>query len=129
ADLGLPGRPAAGTRAGFGRRVMFSSIHRATQPAKRTRAGEALVRRNPLYYPRARALFARLHDATLEDRRSWTRRRLARTLDAASRTPYGARIAAGATLDGWPLLGPVDVRRQPLDFVRSHRWSIHSSTG
>ena len=108
---------------------MFSSIHRATQPAKRTRAGEALVRRNPLYYPRARALFARLHDATLEDRRSWTRRRLARTLDAASRTPYGARIAAGATLDGWPLLGPVDVRRQPLDFVRSHRWSIHSSTG
>ncbi|HTM57706.1 MAG TPA: hypothetical protein VL123_04765 [Candidatus Udaeobacter sp.] len=108
---------------------MFFSLQRATQPAKRTQAGEALVRRNPLYYPRARRLFARLDHASLEERQGWTQRRLARVLTVAARTPYGRRVGAGSSIENWPLLEPAAVREAPADFIRSRVWAIRSSTG
>ena len=108
---------------------MFFSLQRATRPAKRSRAGEALVRRNPLYYPRARRLFARLGHAPLEVRRAWTERRLTRALAVAARTPYGRRVGGGSTLETWPLLDPATVRDAPSDFIRIRGWAIRSSTG
>ena len=107
---------------------MFFS-QRAAQPAKRTRAGEALVRRNPIYYPRARRLFARLDQAALDERRAWTARRLARALSVAAGTPYGRRIGGGRALADWPLLEPAALRVAPGDVIRSRGWAIHSSTG
>ena len=113
---------------------LFSALRRAaghplTGAAKRTRAGEALVRRNPLYYPRARRLFARLEHATLEERRTWAQAHLARALREAARTPHGRRVGADTPLERWPLLEPAAVRERPGDFMRRAGWVIPSSTG
>lgn len=98
-------------------------------PAKRARAGEGLIRRNPLIYPQARRLLAKLEQATLEERRAWTQARLERALGWAARTAYGRALGAGLTLERWPLLNPEAVRVRPRDFTLGIGWSIPSSTG
>jgi phenylacetate-CoA ligase len=106
-----------------------SSLHRLAVPAKRLAVGESLVRRNPLYYPQARRRFSGLTRATLEERRSWTSRRLARALSDASRTAYGRGVNAGTDFERWPLLAPATVREGPANFARTRGWNIPSSTG
>jgi phenylacetate-CoA ligase len=104
------------------------TLARLTGPAKRLVAGETLVRRNPLWYPRAARIFARLAAAPLEERRGFTWRRLARVLAAAARTPYGRRAGATA-IDAWPLLDPATVRESPCDVVRATRFALPAATG
>jgi phenylacetate-CoA ligase len=106
-----------------------SALRHITGPVKRLSAGETLIRRNPLVYPSARRLLARLEKASLDERRAWTRARLERALAWAARTRYGKSSGAPGAIENWPLLEPATVRDRPRDFVRGHGWGIPSSTG
>lgn len=105
------------------------ALQRAAVPAKRLASGEALVRRNPLWYPRAARLFARLEAAGLEERRAWTCQRLAKVLAFAAATPYGRRVRGGADPGTWPLLESAPVRDAPRDFTRERALALPASTG
>jgi phenylacetate-CoA ligase len=106
-----------------------AALRKFAAPAKRLRAGEALVRRNPLFYPQARRLLERLEQAPLDERRAWTRVRLERALGWAAQTGYGKSMHGPAAIGDWPLLDPATVRERPRDFVRGFGLGIPSSTG
>jgi len=91
--------------------------------------GDRLVRRNPLVYPRARALFERLLAAPLEERQAVTGERLRAVLAAAARTPYGRRVEGKGDLSAWPLLDKEALRDDPTAFLgRGARLSVPAST-
>jgi phenylacetate-CoA ligase len=98
-------------------------------PVKRLELGERMVRRNPLYFPKALRRFRHLADIPLERRRAWASGALARALRAVGRTRYGRALGTPRALEDWPLLDPVTVRRSPGDFMHPGWWSIPSSTG
>ena len=106
-----------------------TTLKKISAPLKRLPLGERLVRRNPLYYPRAVALFGRLAAAPIDARREWTLRRLRRLLSRAATTAYGRRVGGGPDLERWPLLDPATVRNGPKEFTLGGWWSIPSSTG
>lgn len=106
-----------------------TTLKKLSAPLKRLPIGELLVRRNPLFYPRAAALFGRLAAAPIEARREWTSIRLRRLLSLAATTAYGRRVGGGPDLERWPLLDPATVREDPKAFTRGGWWSVPSSTG
>jgi len=102
----------------------------AAQRLKRLTVGESFVRRNPLYYGRARSTLDRLDDSSLEERRAWGLQRLRQTLRAAQQTPYGRKVGGGETLDSWPLLQKEALRDNLKDFVSGREWfSAPATTG
>lgn len=88
---------------------------------KRTATGDTLVRRNPLLYGGMAALAKRLDNAPLEERRTFTERRLRAILTIAGRTGYG-RAYAGRAIEEWPLLDRQLVRDQPMSFTCGPTW-------
>jgi phenylacetate-CoA ligase len=87
---------------------------------------DALIRRNPFFYPGARERLHALQRQSLAARRDWVRNKLRQVLQAARRTPYGRRVGGGAALGSWPLLEKSAVRAGtagttglPLRLVRS----------
>jgi len=84
--------------------------------------GDALLRRNPLFYPDALRVLNHLDGATLEERRQFTEMRLKKVLQAASRTRYGRQVGAGEDIAAWPFLEKSLVRDDPLAFVLPPVW-------
>jgi phenylacetate-CoA ligase len=80
-----------------------------TDRLKRLNLGDALIRRNPLFYGRARARLA-------SPDKAWIEARLAKVLRAARRTPYGRRVDGGDRLASWPLLEKTALRAEPGAF-------------
>jgi phenylacetate-CoA ligase len=102
----------------------------AAEQLKRLNLGDAFIRRNPLYYRRARSLFSDLAGRPLQARKQWLEARLEKVLDAARRSPYGRRVAGGSELSSWPLLEKAALRAGPEAF-RAPGWcvSVRGSTG
>ena len=97
---------------------------------KRLSLGDALIRRNPLFYPGARRSLAELQTQTLAARRAWVDERLRKVLRNASRTAYGRRVGGGADLASWPLLEKPALRSEPGAFrTAGLRLSARGSTG
>jgi phenylacetate-CoA ligase len=105
------------------------ALQRLATPLKRTEMGDAWIRRHPLHYRAACGLFARLSAASLEERRSWTARRLERVLRHAMRTAIGRSLGAGTNIEEWPLLDQRAVSRAPDDHMAGVLWSVPASTG
>lgn len=97
---------------------------------KRLSVGDAMVRRNPLFYGDARATIQMLLNADLQTRKAWTQERLSKMLWVASRCGYGKSVGGTTQLDRWPLLQKEQVRLRPESFQASSRWlTIKASTG
>jgi len=100
------------------------------QQLKRHVMGEYLVRRNPLYYGRARRTLEAIDHADLAQRRAWSEQRLKRALRAAQRTSYGREAGGGHTLESWPLLTKETLRDNLHSFVTRRDWlAAPASTG
>ena len=91
-------------------------MSKLTDALKRLSLGDALIRRNPLFYGRARARIDALQAQGVEARRQWVDARLKKVLAAARRTPYGRRAGGGDVLSTWPLLEKNALRVAPGDF-------------
>jgi phenylacetate-CoA ligase len=92
--------------------------------------GQSLIRRNPFYYDRARAVLERGDHMDLEQRREWSRERLRHTLEVARRTRYGRSVNGGVTLDTWPLLEKESLRGGQKSFITGSKWlSSPAATG
>lgn len=100
----------------------MSVLVRVAATVKGLLIGDQFLRRNPLFYPAAMRVLARLERATLEERKQFTHERLRRVLQAARQTPYGKRIGAGEDITAWPLLEKEHVRDEPLAFVCPPVW-------
>jgi phenylacetate-CoA ligase len=71
---------------------------------KRHVLGPSLIRRNPLFYDRSRALIEEVEGMNLAQRRAWTEAQVKRTLERARRSRYGRKEGGGDVLASWPLL-------------------------
>src|SRR4051812_24775266 len=89
---------------------------------KRHVVGPTLIRRNPFFYERARAILDEGDDQTLEQRRAWSAAQLKRTLQCARPTGYGREVNGGETLESWPLLQKESLRDRQDAFITGHRW-------
>jgi phenylacetate-CoA ligase len=89
---------------------------------KRHVVGPTLIRRNPFFYDRARAILDEGDGQTLEQRRAWSAAQLKRTLQFARRTGYGREVNGGETLESWPLLQKESLRDRQDAFITGHRW-------
>jgi phenylacetate-CoA ligase len=87
-----------------------------TKALKSLRLGDIAIRRNPLFYPEARAALRCVEAGDATVRRDWTARRLAEVLRLAARTPYGRRVGGGESPASWPLLEKAAVVRDPAAF-------------
>jgi len=97
---------------------------------KRLSVGDAMIRRNPLFYGEARSTIQTLLNSDLRARRAWTQERLAKMLWVASRCGYGKSVGGTTRLERWPLLQKEQVRLRPESFQASSRWlTINASTG
>jgi phenylacetate-CoA ligase len=97
---------------------------------KRHVVGENLVRRNPFYYERSRRLLDKLSIANFEERSTWTRCQLARTLRLARFTSYGKLVRGGETLESWPMLDKELLRNRLHAFTTGSDWfSAPANTG
>ncbi|MES1263790.1 MAG: hypothetical protein ABUL69_05500, partial [Peristeroidobacter soli] len=97
---------------------------------KRHVVGPSLVRRNPLYYGKARALLDESDRQDLAQRRASSEARLKHTLHLARRTPYGLKVRGGDTLDSWPILEKESLRDAQDSFINGSRWlAAPASTG
>ena len=83
---------------------------------------DRIIRRNPLYYPRARELLARFDALAPPAQREWRRQRLRRLLDAAAHTRYGQRHGGSSFLGDWPLLEKEALRARARDFLTPSGW-------
>src|SRR3954469_11968107 len=114
-NRGIPGVSAAASIAGF---------------LKRHVIGPTLIRRNPFFYDKARAILDDSDRQDLEQRRAWSNAQLKRTLGFARRSAYGRRVKGGKTLDSWPLLEKETLRGGQDAFITGNRWlSAPASTG
>jgi phenylacetate-CoA ligase len=101
-----------------------------TDRLKRLNLGDALIRRNPLFYGRARRRLAWLQEQSFSTRREWVDEHLKKVLQTARRTPYGRRVGGGAELGSWPLLEKNTLRVDPEAFRAPGRTlSVRGSTG
>jgi phenylacetate-CoA ligase len=92
--------------------------------------GQSLIRRNPIYYDRARELLEQGDGMNLAARRAWVAQRLQRALRIARATEYGRRVGGGDTLASWPVLEKETLRGGQRAFTTGHRWlSAPASTG
>ena len=91
---------------------------------KRLNLGDALLRRNPLYYGAARKRLA-------APRAEGIGERLKKVLRAARRTPYGRRVGGGEALESWPLLEKSALRAEPQAFrvPRALSLTVRGATG
>jgi phenylacetate-CoA ligase len=97
---------------------------------KRHVVGPSLIRRNPFYYGKARAVLEAVERQDLAQRREWTAEQLRHTLHHARRTAYGRRVNGGDTLESWPILEKENLRDGQQDFIAGNRWlSAPASTG
>lgn len=100
----------------------MTALHALNAGLKRLNLGEQLVRRNPLYYGPAHRQFAALQSADLDERASWSQKRLRTVLNVAARTAYGRSVGGSDELARWPLLSKDSVRSNPQSFHSGHRW-------
>jgi phenylacetate-CoA ligase len=101
-----------------------------TDALKRLSFGDALIRRNPLFYRGARARLDALQAQGLEARRAFVDNRLRKVLDTARRSTYGREAGGGATLSSWPLLEKTALRADPDAFRAPGVFvSVRGSTG
>ena len=97
---------------------------------KRHVVGPALIRRNPFYYDKARAVLELGDSQDLAERRAWSDAQVKRTLRIARRSAYGRKVQGGDTLDSWPFLEKESLRDNQDDFIVGNRWlSAPASTG
>ena len=97
---------------------------------KRHAFGPRLIRRNPFYYGKARALLDEVERQGLAERRAWSDAQLARAWQFARRTAYGRKVNGGDTLDSWPFLEKESLRDAQRDFIHGNRWlAAPASTG
>src|SRR5690606_21136970 len=90
-----------------------------TTTLKRAGFWDDLVRRNPLFYSRARCILSEFDQWSPERRTSWVQERLQGILDAARRTPYGRRVSAPASLERWPVLEKEQIRAEATAFFNA----------
>jgi len=100
-----------------------------TDLLKRLDLGDALLRRNPLFYGAARARLRTMQAQSLQQRREWANERLKKVLQVASRSPYGRRVGGAGHLGSWPLLEKSAVRADPDAFRAGAGLSARASTG
>lgn len=79
--------------------------------------GDRLIRRNPLFFPRALRLFDHLEAASLDERIEWTEHRLQAVLRAAVSTSRYGRSVGSDRLADWPVLEKQDVRDDQSAFI------------
>jgi phenylacetate-CoA ligase len=97
---------------------------------KRHVVGPTLIRRNPFFYEKARAILDDCDRQDLAQRRAWSEAQLKRTLNIARRSAYGRRVNGGDTLESWPLLEKETLRNGQDAFITGNRWlSAPASTG
>jgi phenylacetate-CoA ligase len=84
-----------------------------TDRLKRLSFGDALIRRNPLFYRRARACIDALQTQGTDARRDFVQKRLRKVLEAARRSAYGRKAGGGGALSSWPLLEKTALRAEP----------------
>jgi phenylacetate-CoA ligase len=84
--------------------------------------GERMIRRNPLYYDRARAVLDNGKNLDLAARRAWLKEQLRHTLKVARNTEYGRRVNGGDTLESWPLLEKESLRSRQKSFMTGVNW-------
>src|SRR6187551_2967554 len=97
---------------------------------KRHVVGPALIRRNPIFYGKARAILDESDGQTLSERRAWADAQLKHTLQFARRTAYGRKVNGGETLDSWPFLEKESLRDEQQAFISGRQWlSAPASTG
>jgi phenylacetate-CoA ligase len=100
------------------------------QRLKSLRLADIAIRRNPMFYPGARAQVEALQHADSAVRRNWTQARLAHTLADARRLVYGRRVHGSDDLTSWPILEQAMVRAEPRAFQRGPRLlTVKASTG
>jgi phenylacetate-CoA ligase len=95
---------------------------------KKSQLGVNLIRRNPLYYDRARRLLDRMDSLDFDGRKAWTQDQLARVLAQAKRTDYGHAVKGGATLASWPLLEKESLRHALQAFTAGRDWFTAPAT-
>ena len=101
-----------------------------TDALKRLSLGDALIRRNPLFYRAARARLDALQAQGAEARRAFVQHRVREVLDVARRSAYGRNAGGGATLASWPLLEKTALRANPDAFRAPGVFvSVRGSTG
>jgi phenylacetate-CoA ligase len=97
---------------------------------KRHVVGPSLIRRNPLFYDKARTTLDSVDRMDLDQLRAWSEAQLKRTLGFARRAAYGRQVKGGDTLDSWPYLEKENLRNQQRDFITGNRWlAAPASTG
>jgi phenylacetate-CoA ligase len=115
-------------RAGLSSLASRTTVKHMALSLKSRPAGDRLVRRNPVYFRQAIRLFDRLEGSSLDERISWSEKRLQIVLRRGSTTGYG-RSSGGERLDDWPLLEKSTVRDRPEAFVGGRRaLTAHAST-
>lgn len=101
-----------------------------TDALKRLSFGDALIRRNPLFYRAARARLDALQSQGSAQRKKWLDERLKKVLQAARRAPYGRKAGGSDTLSSWPLLEKTALRADPDAFRTPGLFiSVRGSTG
>jgi phenylacetate-CoA ligase len=92
--------------------------------------GQRLIRRNPFYYDRSRALLDSGPILDLAGRREWAEAQTRRTLEFARITDYGRRLNRGDNLADWPLLEKENLRHGLKSFTTGNEWlSAPATTG
>lgn len=89
---------------------------------KRFDFSDRLLRRNPLYYPRARRELETFERLGTEARRQWQHQKLRALLEAASRSEYARRLGSPRYLGDWPILEKEAVREHPESFLTGEGW-------
>src|SRR5688572_17812425 len=92
--------------------------------------GQSLIRRNPFYYEKSRALLDNAESLDLAQRRAWSEAQVRNTLQWASITDYGRSVHAGDALASWPLLEKENLRHGLGAFTTGNEWlSAPATTG
>jgi phenylacetate-CoA ligase len=89
---------------------------------KRLRLSDHLIRRNPLYYPRARRLLAKFARLQRVAQNEWRMRALRGLLAAAGHSAYGRARGAPPVLADWPILEKESLRDEPEAFLAPGSW-------
>lgn len=89
---------------------------------KRIGLADRLLRRHPLYYPRARRELEAFDRLEGDKRRHWQHQRLRRVLEGAGRSEYGRQLGSPRYLGDWPILEKDAVRERPQAFLTGIGW-------
>ncbi|HYK24670.1 MAG TPA: hypothetical protein VEV18_00310 [Steroidobacteraceae bacterium] len=90
---------------------------------------DRLIRRNPVYYAKARRLIETLDLRDDSGRHVWKTERLNEVLSAARTTTYGRTHGKPSALASWPILEKQAIRDDPDAFITAGSWlSIPAAT-